>query len=105
MADGIGPVKLLPLRLKWVRFRNWVKSSPVSVAVRLKFERSIWETVLVLGSQTMEVQLQRLLMFVRDHELREGGGESKLLFQLTKASACVVGDEVASNGSQESKRM
>lgn len=105
MADGIGPEKLLLLRLKWVIFKNWVKSNSVSDAVRLKFERSIWETVLVLGSQTMEVQLQRLFKFVRDHELREGGGEPKLLFQLTKASACVLGDEVAFNGSNESKKM
>lgn len=86
-------------------FKNWVKSNSVSDAVRLKFERSIWETVLVLGSQTMEVQLQRLFKFVRDHELREGGGEPKLLFQLIKASACVLGDEVAFNGSNESKKM
>ena len=37
-------------------------------------------------------------MLVRDHEFREEGEEDKLFFgRLTRASACVVGEEVILN--------
>ncbi|GMN75762.1 hypothetical protein TIFTF001_056484 [Ficus carica] len=52
----------------------------------------------------MEVQLQRLLTLERDHELREGSAEDKLFFHLTRASACVLGEEVIFKGSKVSKR-
>ncbi|KAM1466583.1 hypothetical protein ACFX2I_031766 [Malus domestica] len=68
MACGIGPWKLLPLRLKWVRFGNKGKPKRGSDPKMCILERSILETVLVL-EQEMAVQLQRLLMLVRDHEL------------------------------------
>ena len=105
MADGTGPVKLLPQRLNWVRLRNGVKLKWVSVAEMLKLERSIWETCFLLWSQTMAVQLQRLLRLVRDHEVREGGAEAKVFFQVSKASACVFGDEMALNGSKASRKI
>ncbi|GMN19082.1 hypothetical protein TIFTF001_042820 [Ficus carica] len=51
----------------------------------------------------MEVQLQRLLTLVRDHEFREEGEEDKLFFHLSRASACVLGVEVVLNGRKRSK--
>ena len=92
-----------------MRLRNGVKlnwaSVPMSfVCVPLNSappERSISETVPV-ESQTMLVQLQRLLRLARDHEVREGG-RVRLFFHLTRASACVAGDAVTCNESMESK--
>lgn len=93
-----------------MRLRNGVKlnwaSVPLSVVcVPLNSappERFISETVLV-RSQTMFVQLQRLLRLARDHEVRGGGGV-RLFFHLTRASACVAGDALICNESMESKR-
>lgn len=88
MAEGIGPLSVLLYRLKTVRLTNGVKLNWVSVPVTLKLERSILVAVLVvLSSQTMAGQLQRLLRLVEDHELREGGEEDKLFFHLMRDSA------------------
>ena len=70
MAEVIGPLRVLLLRLKTVRLRNGVKLNWVSVPVTLKLDRSILVAVLVVVSQTMAVQLQRLLRLVEDHEFR-----------------------------------
>ena len=87
MAEGIGPLRVLLLRLNTVRLTNEVKLNWVSVPVTLKLARSILVAVLVVLSQTMAVQLQRFWRLVEDHEFREGGEEDKLFFHLTRASA------------------
>ena len=109
MAYGIRPPKLLPFRLKWVRFGNKGKSKRDSVPVICILERSILETVLVL-EQEMAVQLQRLLRLVRDHELSGEGGddddEEKPSFHLMSDSACFLGDidVVLISGNADSSR-
>lgn len=87
MAGGIGPEMLLLLRSKLVRVANSVKLNAVRVALKSSPERFISETA-PEESQTMEVQLQRLLRLLRDHEDRgEEGENSKLAFHLMRASA------------------
>lgn len=88
MAGGIGPEMLLPLRSKLVRVANSVKLNAVRVALMSARETFISETA-PEESQIMEVQLQRLLRLLRDHEERgDGDGESpKLVFHLMRASA------------------
>jgi len=92
IEDGIGPSRLLWLTLKQVRFGNKAKSRASSVPLRREPGRLISETDSPL-LQAMPVQLQRWVMLVRDHELREdgGGGETEF-FHLTRACASVVGD-------------
>ncbi|RXI00771.1 hypothetical protein DVH24_001005 [Malus domestica] len=108
MAYGIRPPKLLPFRLKWVRFGNKGKSKRDSDPKMCILERSISETVLVL-EQEMAVQLQRLLRLVRDHELSSEGGddeEDQSSFHLTSDSACFLGDKdvVLISGNADSSR-
>ena len=104
MVEGIGPSRLLLVRSKRVRVENSVKLKSVSEPLMFALERFIWETV-ADESQTMEVQLQRLLRLVSDHEAREVGEEEvKLFFHLMRASACVLGDDVIFNGSNEIRR-
>lgn len=88
MAGGIGPEMLLWLRSKLVRVANSVKLNAERVALMSARETFISETA-PEESQTMEVQLQRLLRLLRDHEERgDGDGESpKLVFHLMRASA------------------
>ncbi|KAM2178474.1 hypothetical protein ACFX1R_033544 [Malus domestica] len=95
MAYGIRPPKLLPFRLKWVRFGNKGKSKKDSDPIMCILERSILETVLVL-EQEMAVQLQRLLRLVMDHELSsqgvddDDGEEDKPSFHLTSDSVLKI---------------
>ncbi|KAM2834614.1 hypothetical protein PS2_031618 [Malus domestica] len=112
MAYGIRPPKLLPFRLKWVRFGNKGKSKRDSDPIMCILERSILEIILVL-EQEMAVQLQRLLRLVRDHELRSEGGDNddddelkRPSFHLTSDSACFLEDidVVLINGNADSRR-
>lgn len=100
MADGILPSKLLLLRLNSVMLRKGVKLNRFNVPFSSKPERSIRETSPMDLSQTMEVQLQRLLMLERDHELREDGEGDKLFFHWIKSCACVLGEELIFNGNK-----
>ncbi|KAF7848261.1 hypothetical protein BT93_L2153 [Corymbia citriodora subsp. variegata] len=93
IEDGIGPSRLLSMTLKQVRFGNEAKSSPSSVPLRLEPGRLISETD-PPSLQATPVQLQRWVMLVSDHELREGGGEREF-FHLARACASVVGDDEA----------
>ena len=63
--------------------------------MRLASDKFICETVVLVLSQTMASQMQRLAMLVRDHdEFREGGrGGDRLCFHLTRASASVLCDD------------
>ncbi|KAK7336900.1 hypothetical protein VNO77_17451 [Canavalia gladiata] len=62
------------------------------------------ETVVLVLSQPMACQLQRLPRLVRDHELRERGrGWNRLFSHLTRASAFVLVDAVIFNGSKDIK--
>lgn len=65
IAEGINPPKRFPLRLSLVRLGREAKSKPVRVPVRLASEKFISETVVLVLSQTMASQLQRLPRFVR----------------------------------------
>ena len=85
--------------------RNGVKLNCSNVPVRFRLVRFIWEiSPVVESSQIMEVQLQRLFRLERDQEFKEGGEEDKLFFHLSRASACVLGEEVIFNGSKASNR-
>ncbi|KAI6698865.1 hypothetical protein NL676_018984 [Syzygium grande] len=88
IEDGIRPLRLLLLTLKRVRFGNEVKLSASSVPLRLEPERPVSETDPPL-LQATPVQLQRWVMLVSDHELREGGGGGgeREFFHLTRACA------------------
>ncbi|KAF8041648.1 hypothetical protein BT93_A0290 [Corymbia citriodora subsp. variegata] len=93
--DGIEPVRLLLLALKQVRFGNEAKSSALSVPLRLEPGRLISETDPPL-LQATPGQLQRWVMLVSDHDLREGGGGGEReFFHLTRACASEVGDAEA----------
>ena len=88
-----------------MRLGREAKSKGVRVPVILASDKFISKTVLLVLSQAMASQLQRLPRFVRDHdEFREGGRRDKLFFHLTRASASVVGDEVIFNGSNDMKK-
>ncbi len=88
-----------------MRLRNGVKLNWASVPLRLLPETFISETVFV-ESQTIPLQLQRLVRLAVDHEVRKGEGR-RLFFHLIRASACVAGDAMLFSGSNdnESKRM
>ena len=102
MAGGIGPLRLLLLRLKWVRFGNEVKLNCCSVPSRFESERFISETVRAL-LQVIPVQLQRFWRWVRDHEVREED-DCKLFLHLSRACASVVAEDVAFNGCEKRNR-
>jgi len=103
IVDGIDPSKLLALRLSWVRLGREAKSKAERVPVRLAPDKFISETVVLVLSQTMASQMQRLGRLVRDHEFREGGrGGDRVFFHLTRASASALGDEAILNGSKKS---
>ncbi|KAH7837153.1 hypothetical protein Vadar_010233 [Vaccinium darrowii] len=103
ILGGIDPLKLLVLRSKMVRFGNDEKSKFSSVPVMLKLVRFMLETVPVVV-QRIPVQLQRFLRLVRDQEFREEEVGEKVFFQLTRASASAVADDLTSNGSDKKKR-
>ena len=79
MEEGIDPLRLLFLTSKPVRLANCVKLNWVSVPLMFALKSFTSETMPVL-SQATEVQMQRLLMFSMDQELRDGGEKSKLFF-------------------------
>jgi len=106
IADGIDPSNLLVLRLSWVRLGREAKSKAERVPVILAADKFICETVVLVLSQTMASQMQRLERLVRDHEFREGGrGGDRVFFHLTSASASAVADEAIFNGSKHRKRI
>lgn len=103
MEVGIDPLRLLLLKLRWVRFGNEVKLKFSSVPARFELERFML-VIVPAELQRMPVQLQRFLRLVRDHELREEDDGDKLFLHLTRASACVAADDLISNGRQTRKR-
>ena len=74
--------------------------------MRLASDKFICDTVVLVLSQTMASQLQRVPRLERDHdEFREGGrGGDRLFFHLTRASASVLCDDVIFNGSKGMKK-
>jgi len=106
IAEGIDPPNRLEWRLIWVRLGREAKSKTVIVPLRLAPDKFISETVVLVLSQTMASQMQRLGRLVRDHEFREGGrGGDRVFFHLTRASASALDDEAIFNGSRHRKRI
>lgn len=102
-VDGIDPLKLLPLRLKVVRFGKEVRSSGVMLPSRFESERSIPEME-PPELQRIPAHLQRLVRLVNDHELRLGDGD-KVFFHVTRAFASVLGEAVDFEGSRVSRKI
>ncbi|GKF51554.1 hypothetical protein Tco_0148021, partial [Tanacetum coccineum] len=99
---GIAPPTLLVLKSKWVKFGNEENSKSVNVP---DIDAS-WRLILDTNPpslHTILVQLQRLRMFLKDHEfIAFDNGGDKEFFHLIKACVCVLEVDMAKDGSNES---
>lgn len=94
MPPGIAPRRLLPLRLKLVRFGNELKTSLSKVPSRFASDKWIWETE-PASLQRMPVHEQRFVMLLWDHDVRDD--DDKVFFHLSRASASDVAEDVSVN--------